>query len=411
MPRRRTAQTIETGIRYWKDGLQAYVRVNGVLRAQSFERGTDLETLRAWRETQAGHAVRPLEGSFAADIASYLDRRAAMPTIAQRTAHMALWAAALGRDRPSTSIRTSEIDVVMQHWLTTPSVPEPHRRHGGRPSGPDGIDPQTVRKRRYALQDFFVTMYPPDAYGKHGVNPVERAQNFKPPALEARDLGYPTIDRIIAAMPTSRSTKPGAVRRLSLSKLRAAVIAATGIPPGMLGDVQPLHFSAGARTVRFEARLKGDGVEARTLPLTDDGLAAFQAFHAANAYGRFSVEALNQAFKRAAKRIGLDPRTVTIYDLRHSFGCLLYRLTRDLATVGRFLMHAEGSPMTARYAKAANQDVDREAAAKVSAALQIARREELRTVPPNVPGSVPKLSREVVPASKSRKRSKLLAVI
>lgn len=407
MPRRRKAQTIEPGIRYWKDGYQAYVRVDGVLRSQGFDISTDLATMRAWRTTQTGRygtATDPA-GSFSALVETYKTRITAMPTYAQRAAHMDLWVQALGRDRAPFSITSVEIDVIMQRWLVTPSTPEPHKRHGGRPSGPHGIDPQTVRKRRYALQAFFATMFP----GKD--HPVKHARNFPPPEPEARDLGYARIARILAAMPTYRSTKRGAVAHLSLSKLRAAVLAATGMPPGMLGEVQPYDFSPGARTIRFDRRTKGEGVEARTLPLTDDGLAAFQAFHAANAYGRFSVEALNQSFKRAAKAAGVDPRTVTIYDLRHSFGCLLYRVTRDLATVGRFLMHAEGSPMTARYAKAANQDVDREAAAKVSAALLSARREELRTVPAHVPGKVPKLSRKVVPAGKSLKDSRLRDVV
>jgi hypothetical protein len=31
---------------------------------------------------------------------------------------------------------------------------------------------------------------------------------------------------------------------------------------------------------------------------------------------------------------------VRLYDLRHSFGTMLYRVTKDLATVSRFLMHA-----------------------------------------------------------------------
>jgi hypothetical protein len=52
-----------------------------------------------------------------------------------------------------------------------------------------------------------------------------------------------------------------------------------------------------------------------------------------------------------------------LYDLRHSFGAELYRRTGDLATVARFLGHAPGSTVTARYALGANAHVDRAAAA------------------------------------------------
>jgi hypothetical protein len=46
---------------------------------------------------------------------------------------------------------------------------------------------------------------------------------------------------------------------------------------------------------------------------------------------------------------------------------MLYRETRDLATVGRFLGHADGSKETLRYALGARRDVDIAAAALVSA--------------------------------------------
>ena len=115
----------------------------------------------------------------------------------------------------------------------------------------------------------------------------------------------------------------------------------------------------------------------RALLLTADGLAALHAFHAAKAYGPFATEALNRSFKRAARRVGVDPR-VRLQNLRHSFGMALYRVTQDLATVARFLGHAPGSTVTARYAQGANTPVDVAAAAAFSAA----RAAEHAAVPP-----------------------------
>jgi integrase len=312
--------------------------------------------LRAWREQQiAAHGgLRATGGSFQADIETYLGRVAAMPTYAQRAAHLELWAQALGRDRPRRSITDTEIDAVLQTWLETAT-------------------PGTVRKRRTALQSLFVKLD-----GKHVPNPVKATTNPKPPKPEARGLDYLTIARLLAAMPARLSAKPGQDRGPALAKVIVTVVAYTGIPPGLLRTVTPTDLQLTAGTVRVKARRKGRGVAARTLPLTVEGLAAFKAFHAVNAYGRFAVGPLNVAFKRAAARIGLEPGTVHLYDLRHSFLTELYRVTRDLATVARFAGHAPGSPITARYAQGADAAVDVAAATAFSQALATARQLALK---------------------------------
>jgi integrase len=130
---------------------------------------------------------------------------------------------------------------------------------------------------------------------------------------------------------------------------------------------------AGA-TVRVVARRKGAGAAARTLPLSTLGVAAFRAFDQANAYGAFTVQNVNLSFQRACTRLNITG--LTLYDLRHAFGAQLYRVTRDLATVGRLLSHANLST-TARYAEAANQDVDVQAVDRFAAAVS-----EGRKVPP-----------------------------
>jgi integrase len=145
--------------------------------------------------------------------------------------------------------------------------------------------------------------------------------------------------------------------------------------------VQPTDLQLTAGTVRVVPRHKGAGVEARTLPLTGEGLDAFKDFHAAHAYGPFATQSLNRAFKRGCKRAGLDPTAVRLYDLRHSFLTRLYRVTKDLATVGRLGLHAEGSKATARYAKGANQTVDAAAVAALGQDLATARQLSLKLVP------------------------------
>lgn len=342
-----------TGIRRRRGGWRADVRVSGRLYTKQFPLDTPIAEMREWRADQvaAFGGERSPTGSFAADITAYLTRVSAMPSYAQRAAHLALWAAALGRDRPRRTITAEEIDVVLQGWLET-------------------LAPGTVRKRRTALQSFFAKMN-----GKKSrlVNPVKGSDNPREPKPEARGLDYRTIARALAAMPDSRDTKTGLPPRVNLSKIRARVIAYVGLPPGLLKRVRASDLQLEAGTVRIVPRAKGGGVEARTLPLTPDGLAAFTDFHTANAYGPFATESLNRAFKRGCKRAGLDPRTVHLYDLRHSFLTMIYRVTRDLATVGRLGLHAEASPMTARYAKGANDQVDAAAVAAFAAALDAQR--------------------------------------
>src|SRR6185436_18384045 len=313
---------------------------------------------------------------------AYLQRVAALPTIKQRTAHLALWVHELGADRPPLSVTTSEIDIILQGWLET-------------------LAPGTIRKRRTALRSFYAKLYP-----KH-VSPVKGSANPKEPKLEHRDLGYPALERALAAMPTQRDTKKGLPPRLSLSAIRARVIAYVGIPPGLLQKVQPHDVVlTGQGSVRVHTRTKGGGVEARTLSLTADGLAAFKAFHAAYAYGRFAPEALNKSFKRACARAGLDPKSVHMYHARHTFLSQVYRVTRDLATVGRLGLHAKGSTVTARYALAANQEVDAAAVEAFNAALTAQRQAALK-VAPKVAASLPK---KVTTARKSRRRRRLRAV-
>jgi integrase len=346
------------GIIRRRGGWRVEVRVHRTLHTKQFPLDTPIGEMRAWREDQVDTfgGERSTAGSFGADITTYLGRVSAMPTYHQRAAHLELWARELGRDRPRRSITTTEIDGVLQLWLET-------------------LAPGTVRKRRTALQSFFAKMN-----GKKSSlpNPVKAADNPSPAKPEARSIDYLLIAAAIAEMPTRCAAKPGTIGRLSLAPIRARVLAYTGMPPGILKQVKATDLSLAAGTVRVVPRHKGAGVEARTLPLTAEGLAAFKAFHAANAYGPFVTESLNRSFKRGCQKAGLDPTRVHLYDLRHSFLTVLYRVTRDLATVGRMGLHAEGSKVTARYARGADQAVDTAAATALNQFLATSRQLSLK---------------------------------
>jgi integrase len=367
------------GIRPKRGKWQAYVDCPDKQHTKTFPLSTPRAEIEAWRVREAlqyGAAQRaPAADSLQARVQAYLTRRRAqqMPTVKQRAAHLELWLQALGRDRSPHSITRAEIDHVLEGW---------HAEFGR----------GTVRKRRTALQSFFAWLQ-----GKTGLNPVKGTINPPPPKAEAREIAYPLIERAIAAMPVWRSARPGAPRARSLAPIRCRVIAYVGLPPGILQAVMPDDLSLHARKVRVLGRKKGQGTEPRTVPLSDEGLAAFKAFHEANAYGSFATESLNRAFKRGCKRAGLNPKTVHLYDLRHSFLTQAYRVTRDLATVGRLGLHAEGSVVTERYARGANADVDAAAVAAFSQALAAQRQATLKPVP--VQDSV-----QILPADPARRR-------
>ncbi len=375
------------GIRRRCNSWEVNVRVNGHLYTDTFPLTTPVQEMKDWREEQVEKfgGERDVAGGLAAKVEEYLKRKAARPTINQMTAHLALWVYELGGDRPPLSVTSSEIDIVLQGWLET-------------------LKKATVRKRRGNLRSFYSLMYPKK------VNPVKGTQNPKPPEAEARDMGYAAAERAIAHMPDGRDTKKGLPPRLSLSKIRARVILYTGIPQGILKQVRAHDLVlTGTGSVRVQAREKGEGVEARTLPLTAEGLAAFKAFHAANAYGNFATESLNRSFKRGCARAGLDPKSVHMYDGRHTFLSQVYRITRDRSTVERLGIHAEGSVCSVRYTKAANQEVDLAAAAAFSAALATQRQAALKAAAP-VQNPAEKLAPKVSKRRKSSDHRRLRAV-
>jgi integrase len=372
--RRRRAET--EGIRWRRGKRQANVKVGGRQYVKTFPALATDEEIQQWRRDEikrrSGADVAPIAGSFADDVATYLQRVALKPTAGQIAAHLALWLDALGRDRPIRSITTDEIAAVLRTWQTTPVPPSTMRGRRGRPpaSASGLLHVETIRKRRTALQSFFGEMRPTQP------NPVRRAGHLPPRPVDdaPRSLPFDVVERILAAMPTYRDTPRGAPRALSLAKLRATVIAYTGLPPGMLEHVQPTDLDLRAGTLRVVPRRKGRGVGAQTLHPNEDALAALRAFDAAHAYGPFAAEALNRSFKKAAQRVGVDARTVRLYDLRHSYLTELYRVTRDEATVARAALHAVGSPMTARYTRGAHDDVDRAGQIAFSAALAAQRK-------------------------------------
>ena len=363
------------GIRRHGNQYECRVRVHGTLHSKSFPLTTPLDIMRSWQDERRREPqdVLPTAGSFLADIVADLPRIAASPTYQQQEDHLLLWAALLGRDRPTHTITTAEIDAGIQRMLLSKPcrMVKGKRREKGQTiiatiaaqPGEPTLAPDTVRKRRTHLYGFFRR--------RGGVNPVKGTTIPQPEEHEAIGLDYRDINRILAAMPDYQSTKPGVPPKPNLSKRIADVMAHAGTPPALLKEVKPEYLRLALREVRFPPRKKGKGAEGRTLPLMPMGVAAFERFAAAGRWGStwsaHAVNVANRSFRHACASVADDciapddVRRATIYWLRHSFGYYLYETEHvDIATVQRMMM-LETLEMAGRYSKRAHASVDRAA--------------------------------------------------
>lgn len=331
---------------------QAMPRIKGkLIKPRTYPAGTPDSEILAWiEEQQRTHGGDVEAGSIEADATAYVAKPEVkrLATIKQITTHLGLWLDALGRDRTSRSVTTDELNAVIVSWLDA------------------GLATETVRKRCTSLQSCLETMCPTHK------NPFHKSLKPKLPLkLEARGVDLVLVERILAAMPDTRTD--GAP---SLGKIVCRLMTYTGLAPESLNEIAETDLVlVGSAPYYRVARSKVESVEPRTFPLADnpDALAAFRDFHRVKGYGRVKVKSASAAWRKARVKVGGEARRVRLYDIRHSFLTQAYRVTRDLATVARLAMHADGSKMTARYARGANGEVDAAAIAAFTASLHARR--------------------------------------
>lgn len=338
------------GIRRRRGGWRVTVRVRGHLYTKQFPIEKPVAEMRAWREQQidAHGGRRRRTGSLSGDVETFLAKPeiAAQPYVSQTRKHLARWVAVLGGDRPRVDITRDEIETVLQQWLVIFAEP-------------------TVYHRRSALLSLYATLD-----GAGAANPVKDTTCPKSWIPRDQSVPFPTLLRIVAAMPDARFVTKG-VRQPSAAKLVAAVLLHTGWRGVDLLAVRRSHVRWQTASVQMPGSEKGEGAPPWTSQVTADGLTALRAFDAANLYGAFNLEAVGHSFKRAARRVDGPDTSIHLYSLRHSVGADVHRETRDLATVGRLLGHVPGSRATAQYALGANADVDRAAVAALGAARSV----------------------------------------
>jgi integrase len=349
--------------------LQACPRINGRQHVKTFPASATLEEVTTWiRQQQVAHSTtRPSDDgtSFAGDIEIYLAKRHVieMPTSRQRRDHLWLWRDALtqlirhdGQFRRQ-DVTKDHLNEIIGAWLGT-------------------LSPSTVRKRCMSLQAFYK-----DMNGEDGPNPlwVARVPTAPPLPDDPGALDYADIERALAVMPEYQSTAPGAPRAISVAKVVARLMAYVGLPPKVIDALEPHDLCLrpmGEKFphgwVRVRGREKGTGVGPRKLPLSKEGVAAFVDFHTHDCYHRVPVN-VGRCFVRAWGRAGLPREPMVFYRLRHSFLTRTYEVVHDEATVARLGLHAPGSPITARYTRAAHATVNAAAICAFSESLAAER--------------------------------------
>jgi len=296
-----------------RSGTRARIRINGVLHQRHFIHGTDPQIIKEWllkTELKFGRSRTARTGKLKDDAQVYLAAVASMHTYAQRKQHIDDWVAVLGeeyRDR----ITPDMIATQLARW----------QEHGW-------------NKRRTALMHLYSVLD-----GKTERNPVRDVPRVKEAALAPKAIPYQIIRAIFAAMPSSRS------------KAHLMVLAYTGIPPGMIAELQPGDVDLKAGTVALPGRKKGAGTQGRILPLTPDAIRSFRLMAREDAYCRISRTVLRRVLQRAAKK-ATGMAQFTPYDLRHAFGTEVYRRSGDIRATQVLMGHSSPS-LTHRYTLAA----------------------------------------------------------
>jgi integrase len=288
------------------------------------------DAYRQWRSSLSSDPEphRTASGSFAEDVAVYLSRVTAMPSYQTRKHQLGEWVKALGGERPRSSITATDIERVLQGWLT------------------EGYAIQTVKLRRTDLIQVWAKLD-----GKRAPNPA-RETTLPPNApLEPRDMTQAQVAAVFAAMPDGKA------------KILLRVLASAGLPHKQIKQLTPADIDLPNRRIRTTARRKGQGAAGGWRPITAEAAEALAAFHQANLYGKVHNSTMLRVFQRACKRAAI-PGHRRPYDLRHSFGTWIYDATGDLESAATLLGHAK-LDTARRYTLGARQAVAQRATTQV----------------------------------------------
>lgn len=318
--------TIETGIYRTPWGYRAQVEVSGLPPAvKNFGPDTPLKDMREWRETRRKELraqlkketpAPPAAKSLAEGLADYLPQKAAMPTLAQREEHMALWIAALGgANRLRDTVTSAEIRAILQGWRVAGSLKG------------KALSANTCNKRRTALMDYYTILN-----GRAGANPVRDVDKFTPDDALPRGRDPHVIDTALKAAPLCRG------------RACARVLLWTGMRPCELAAAEPEDLDFPRNTLLIRT---AKGGRTRLIDLTTQAVSAWKEFDRLDGWHAVPQTApLNRSLKK------WTGTTMRVYDLRHTYGTELVRKGVDIVVIAAMMGHST-LDLTRRYTLAA----------------------------------------------------------
>lgn len=298
-------------------------------------------------------------GTLAADVRTYLETATlSKQRRAERADQLKWWCESFGTKRRA-ELDSPDLRRALNGLL--------HKGRNGQ-----ALTASTVNKYRFALSHVFTVLD-----GKEAANPLRNVPKYTEPDAAARDISYEIIERIIDEVRDRGVTRDS----VSLTKARIRVFAYAPITPAQLQRMQrsDIDWHATPASIITPGRKKGHGTKPRRKPLTSRGLAAFQAFDAADGWGKpYSKASLYKTFTAARDRAvaalrvdrpDLDlsrAETMRPYDLRHSFATKTFQVTGSLSVTAELLDHAD-QRTTLRYAQGALPEHLRSAVAALEA--------------------------------------------
>lgn len=298
-------------------------------------------------------------GTFAADVPVFLNT---LKGARKRdvTKFMTRWIAVFGA-RPRNEITPVQIQTQIATWMN------------------GGIKRGSLYHWRAALGQFYRTLN-----GNGGINPVQDVKSLRTRYTDPRGIDYAVLKRIIDEVPTYRFfKKDGTPGPLVVAKVIFTLQATTGMNPAMLNAIEPNDLKLAQKTLFVRPRKKGagEGGPGALRELSDEAAEAFRTFVQLDLFGKVRARsaarswalALVNAKAKWAKEFPGEPFPVPMncrpYDVRHSYGSQVYRVTGDIAAVAELLGHAQGSPVTMRYIQARVSDRSRAAVRAVGTLL------------------------------------------
>ena len=393
-------------------GIEILVQRKGVPARARFPLGTPLHELADTRDVmidtlRTGRAKTSPAGTLAADVARCL------------------------ATLPAGSANRRDVENLLGHWLDAPVDSDGEAstfgaqpratltamaiktqlavfRAARRPNGRPRFSPKTVKELLRLLGWVYTTIDGPDAR-----NPVRAVKAPRVRYDDPRGIDYDVIERIFAEVPDRGRPVKGETRpTLSLTKIRLAVMAYTGMHQIEVGRLVARDVDLKGRRVWIGPRIKGAGSHGAWHRLTDRGVTALAAFVAAQAFGPFDTRSMARTWNIALGKAKTAWEAETDapwpvhegarpYDLRHSMGTAVYMATGDIRAAQAILRHRQGST-TERYTRAGvSRQVDA-AIGKLDAAFAGLPKTAPKQAGPNVPKRPP-MSQASGPAPRTRR--------